>query len=71
MKVILKFFKKDKVQITLMVICTIVFIFAFAIGFMYKAFPKDPVRETMIKQIEEREAEHAKWYKELKEKNGW
>ncbi|MFE3575799.1 hypothetical protein [Lysinibacillus sp. NPDC059133] len=41
------------------------------VAFIYIAFPKDPETEEMIKQAEIRNAEHAKWYEELKKKNGW
>lgn len=71
MKAFIKFFKKDKVQITFMSIGAVVFICGFIIAFVFKAFPEDPIKEEKIRQAEIRDAEHAKWYKELKEKNGW
>lgn len=68
---VINFFKQDKVQITLIITFLCVMVFGFVVTFVVTAFPKDPAIEEMHRQAEIRDAEYAKWYKELKEKNGW
>ncbi|MFB7158760.1 hypothetical protein [Lysinibacillus sp. NPDC056232] len=69
--IIIKTVKSDVVQTVAIALCILAMIIGVFVAFIYIAFPKDPETEEMIKQAEIRNAEHAKWYEELKKKNGW
>lgn len=71
MKVIINFFKRDKVQIALVVTFLCAVAIGFVVSFVYIAFPKDPAMEEMYKRAEIREKAEirAKYIQELQKQD--
>lgn len=68
--IVLKVIKNNVIQTVTIALCVFAMIIGMFVYFIFIAFPKDPETEEMIKQAEIRNAEHAKWYEELKKKMG-